>query len=168
VDDFIQDTPRSDASSSWTCNLSANSCLDTINNLDLMNMVENYMDYSSGSCQNSFTIGQVNLMRGVLRNFRQSLYDSTFTTSFQEQFLASKKQLNCFPNPTKEQLTIDLSSFTGNVQLLVRNKLGQVVLSRSFENTQEAVINLDLPSGVYFVSAILGRNERLSSKIIVQ
>ncbi|MDH7448168.1 GEVED domain-containing protein [Aquimarina sp. 2201CG14-23] len=58
VDDFVSDTPESDASNTG-CNTTHNSC-------GSRDMVQNYMDYSDDSCMNLFTQGQKNRMRSVL------------------------------------------------------------------------------------------------------
>ncbi|WP_299889503.1 M43 family zinc metalloprotease [uncultured Lacinutrix sp.] len=58
VDDFVSDTPESDASNTG-CNTTHVSCGST-------DMVQNYMDYSDDSCMNLFTQGQKNRMRAVL------------------------------------------------------------------------------------------------------
>ncbi|MEQ8910307.1 MAG: M43 family zinc metalloprotease [Vicingaceae bacterium] len=166
-DDFIQDTPRSDASSNWACNFNTNSCLDTINNLDLNNMVENYMDYSSGACQNSFTKGQVNLMRSVLRVYRPNLYDTLLTSVPEKQALALN-QVKVFPNPTNGNFTIDLSPFKGSVYLGVRNNTGQLIHEAHYLNQKKVNLNLDVPSGVYFLQLSQAHGERISAKMIVR
>ena len=58
VDDFVSDTPESDASNGG-CSTSHSSC-------GTLDMVQNYMDYSDDSCMNLFTQGQKNRMRSVL------------------------------------------------------------------------------------------------------
>jgi hypothetical protein len=58
VDDFVSDTPESDASNTG-CNTAHQSC-------GSVDMVQNYMDYSDDSCMNLFTQGQKNRMRAVL------------------------------------------------------------------------------------------------------
>jgi len=58
VDDFVADTPESDASNGG-CATGHVSC-------GTVDMVENYMDYSDDSCMGLFTEGQKNRMRAVL------------------------------------------------------------------------------------------------------
>ncbi|CAA6822012.1 MAG: T9SS C-terminal target domain-containing protein [uncultured Aureispira sp.] len=72
VDDGIGDTPNCLDRSSFDCDTTKNSCDTTLLN-DLPDMVENYMDYSSESCMNSFTTGQKTLMKGVLNGPRAGL-----------------------------------------------------------------------------------------------
>ncbi len=58
VDDFVSDTPESDASNGG--------CATTHTSCGSLDMVQNYMDYSDDSCMNLFTLGQKNRMRAVL------------------------------------------------------------------------------------------------------
>ena len=70
VDDFIADTPESDASNGG-CNPSHVSCGTT-------DMVQNYMDYSDDACMNLFTQGQKDRMRAIFEpgGARASLLNS--------------------------------------------------------------------------------------------
>ncbi|MEZ5024041.1 MAG: M43 family zinc metalloprotease [Chitinophagales bacterium] len=75
VDDGIYDTPNAAASNQQNgCNPSTNSCGASSAN-DLPDMWENYMDYSQEDCQNSFTLGQIDVLRGVLLCPRAGLLD---------------------------------------------------------------------------------------------
>lgn len=58
VDDFVSDTPESDASNGG--------CATTHSSCGTLDMVQNYMDYSDDSCMNLFTQGQKSRMRSVL------------------------------------------------------------------------------------------------------
>ncbi|PPK93965.1 putative secreted protein (Por secretion system target) [Nonlabens xylanidelens] len=74
VDDFVSDTPESDASNGG-CNTGHVSC-------GSVDMVQNYMDYSNDSCMNLFTVGQKARMRANLLNggFHSALALSTKCT----------------------------------------------------------------------------------------
>lgn len=72
VDDGVGDTPNCLDRSNFDCDTTKNSCDTTLAN-DMPDMVENYMDYSAESCVNTFTVGQKNLMKGVLNSARSGL-----------------------------------------------------------------------------------------------
>jgi hypothetical protein len=76
VDDYMDDTPIAGMQNQG-CNKGTNSCFRTVQG-DLPDMVENYMDYSDGSCQNIFTKQQVAQMRSNLTTFRSGIY-TTYT-----------------------------------------------------------------------------------------
>lgn len=71
VDDFIDDTPNT-RSLNRGCNLGNNTCF-TLGGNDLPDMVQNYMDYSNGVCQNIYTKDQCALMFSNVQNFRPSI-----------------------------------------------------------------------------------------------
>ncbi len=70
VDDFVSDTPLSDASNGG-CNVGHVSC-------GTVDMVQNYMDYSNDACMNLFTLGQKARMRSLFDpgGFRESILNS--------------------------------------------------------------------------------------------
>ncbi len=70
VDDFVNDTPTSDASNGG-CALGHVSC-------GSVDMVQNYMDYSDDACMNLYTQGQKDRMRALFEpgGFRESLLSS--------------------------------------------------------------------------------------------
>lgn len=74
--DGFADTPPV-ALSNDGCDPLTNTCSN--DNPNLPDMIENYMDYSDGSCQNTFTALQTARMRAVLEstNFRQNLRSAT-------------------------------------------------------------------------------------------
>ena len=60
----------------YVCDFNKNTCEDDQLN-ELPDMVENYMDYSPGACQNAFTNGQINVMRTILEISRPGLINSS-------------------------------------------------------------------------------------------
>lgn len=61
-DDFVSDTPRS-GDAHFSCDTDANTCNEGAN--DKPDMVENFMDYATDACSNSFTLGQKTRMRAL-------------------------------------------------------------------------------------------------------
>jgi hypothetical protein len=100
--DGIDDTPNADeTSAAFVCNLSLNTCFDNIFGIDLPDMVENYMNYSPDDCMNTFTQGQVDLMRGVLQNQRIELIQDIGVSTLE---LFSSQQFIIYPNPAKDHV----------------------------------------------------------------
>jgi hypothetical protein len=145
VDDFISDTPNAANHSSWGCNHNANTCVDDINGVDLPNMVENYMDYSSGTCQNSFTLGQADVMRAVLDIYRPFLAETISTVQTDTWLL--NENLIVYPNPFQSQVT--LRNIPQDAPYVVYDLTGIRIASG---NTTEPRIDLStLASGTYFL-----------------
>jgi hypothetical protein len=161
VDDFIDDTPNSNASSQWSCNYSRNTCVDSINGIDLPDMVENYMDYSRGNCQNSFTIGQIDFMRYVLDTFRVELrsagvIENNYTNNIQ-----------LYPNPTTGEINIELKSNYTYIEINVRNILGELIQQNHFINNQKICLEMECCKGLYIVE-IISKNEHAIFKVVKQ
>ena len=67
----VDDTPPV-AEANFNCSFSTNSC--TSDSPDLPDQIENYMDYTGGTCQNMFSIGQVDVMNTVLGSSRSEIH----------------------------------------------------------------------------------------------
>lgn len=70
----ISDTPPT-ANANYGCDTTLNTCHN--DNPDLPDQIENYMDYSNGTCQNMFSQGQVDAMNSVLGSSRSSVITSS-------------------------------------------------------------------------------------------
>ena len=159
VDDFIWDTPNAANHSGWGCNLNANTCVDDINGVDLPNMVENYMDYSSGSCQNSFTKGQSDMMRAVLGFLRPSLAEVISLASLDN--LNASEDVVVFPNPFQNTLHIE-NAQQGMIYNLY-DLTGQLLLNGKFLGN--SIDFSHLASGTYFIE-LLSVNKQTRLKIV--
>tara|TARA_R110001592_G_scaffold100965_1_gene285963 strand:- start:2716 stop:4056 length:1341 start_codon:yes stop_codon:yes gene_type:complete len=161
-DDGLNDTPNCDQSAQG-CDIARNSCTDTIPGIgDLPDMVENYMDYSDQDCQNSFTQGQITIMRNVLDNERAGLLSSQGvvcpTTVEENNF---ENSISIYPNPT--QGIINIESDDTNFKLTVYNNLGQEIIPNFLSKTQ-----VQLPTkGIYFLK-FSSENETLVKKVVNQ
>lgn len=84
-DDGFDDTPHMGSNSQQTgCNFTKNTCTNG-ETPDEPDMVENYMDYSTESCQNMFTQQQANLMRSMIVIGRPHLAHIIQEDTFQVQ-----------------------------------------------------------------------------------
>lgn len=163
-DDGLTDTPNCDQSQQG-CVTTRNSCTDTIPGVgDLPDMVENYMDYSDQDCQNSFTIGQINIMRSVLQNERNGLLTSpaltNCTVGIEENL--SENQVAVYPNPSNGIVTVDVKN-QENATVIFFNAMGQTVQPTLIGNQQ---YQLD-EKGIYFVT-IQTTKTSITKKVVVQ
>jgi hypothetical protein len=80
-----------------------------------------------------------------------------------------KFTFDLFPNPTNNQLNINLNANEPlNGVLSISNQLGQTVFSQSLQN-QSAEVLFDtqhLPKGIYFVQFI-NKKQLISKKLVV-
>ncbi len=162
--DGIDDTPNADDQSQQDCNPNKNTCVDNIQGVDLPDMIENYMDYSAETCQNSFTQGQVDLMHGVLENQRYDLVHNNF---------ASLDELEEFnwtiaPNPANDQINIASKSTIEQIEIV--SLTGAIVQSYDYgmEKENERTIPVsNLENGIYIVK-IKTNNSAASKRIVIQ
>ncbi|MEX1187683.1 MAG: zinc-dependent metalloprotease [Bacteroidia bacterium] len=165
LDDFIDDTPNSNAASAWNCNFSSNFCVDNIEDDDLHNMVENYMDYSSGNCQNSFTLGQIDLMRTVIEEYRPLSFEAIPNSI--DGSSSFKQTVNCFPNPSKGSLFIDFEKIQEHTLISIKNSLGQNIFKQEFKTVDSVNLKINAPSGIYFLLVEFDSGERILQKLIL-
>jgi hypothetical protein len=77
----------------------------------------------------------------------------------------SSLTLNIYPNPAKSIVQIN---FPNIKQIIISTLMGKLVKSGTFQNTNAATISIaDLQRGVYFIK-VLGNNNCVIQKLIVE
>lgn len=150
-DDYIHDTPNSNAASQYNCNHQRNSCVDNINGIDLPDMVENYMDYSSANCQNSFTLGQVFVMKEVLENYRINLAE-ILTRVYPIEI--PKSEILVYPNPTDGLVNLKFEKDQKIKRIRVRDINGRLINEIVPENKETLSFEINGSNGLYFVEIL--------------
>ena len=144
MDDGISDTPAAASDSQATTDV--NSCIDfhdkdSCSDDSFPDMVENYMDYSSESCQNMFTNEQVALMRSMLEGPRSGLLENQVSSIYEP-----KEEFSVFPNPTTGLISI-MSDKNSDLQINVFDSKGRFILSTSSSQFEIPAHS----SGIYFL-----------------
>lgn len=161
-EDGIDDTPNADAQSNQDCDTTKNTCVDNIFGIDLPDMVENYMDYSAESCQNSFTQGQADLMRAVLENQRIDLIQNNPASTDEA---IKQMELVLYPNPTKDIVNITIkNSIATNIN--VSSLDGKQLQTIPVENDQATLDISDLTAGVFLVQIVNGKQTIAVRRIV--
>lgn len=145
-DDGVEDTPNAGTQSNFDCDINKNTCTDAVD--DKPDMIENFMDYAAEDCMNSFTQGQIDIMRGVLENERNGLLMNPASTST----IDLSNEFSIAPNPTSGILSFETSIYdVEKYSVEVFNLTGQKVpFSIDFTSKN---INLEgLPSGLYILN----------------
>lgn len=171
-DDGIDDTPTAGNNSQlasitgcalWTLsNISnpKNTCFKGTPG-DKPDMWENYMDYCTEDCQNAFTVGQIELMRGVLRNQRAQLVGGTPTAVHQH----IQKTFTISPNPVHDQLNIRFKTVPDKFE--VYNALGKKVYEQTVTGEQSVFSVNNWNKGLYYLQVHEGQQVS-GAKFIVQ
>jgi hypothetical protein len=90
-----------------------------------------------------------------------------FTVSTAVQDLEGKLALKLFPNPTRNDVTIDLGTDYVDVSVEVSNALGQVVYQEEYFSTNTINLSLEGVSGIYLVKVKTADSESIV-KVIKQ
>ncbi len=76
-----------------------------------------------------------------------------------------KPTVSIFPNPTTDNIIIDLTSFEDSIDLYLYDLKGNLVSNESVDSGQKVKLNLDEGAGVYFV-VIESKSKRVVNKVI--
>jgi hypothetical protein len=165
AEDGVDDTPNAVDQSNQDCDIEKNTCTDDIGDLgDLPDMVENYMDYSAETCQNSFTLGQIELMRGVILTERFDLIDNNPALST-ESITTDELHFKLYPNPSQGSVTLVMNGATEIYQVNLVAETGQVIQTLTPQNGQKTIEFTHLPKGVYFVQ--ISNNETIRTEKLI-
>lgn len=158
VDDGVEDTPNQQRSSDWTCNHQQNTCSGD----DLPDMIENYMDYSAETCMNSFTLGQIEIMRGVLEGPRIGLIENSVSSKRKESAYA----INLYPNPIiGSELHLEIITPVSNgLSIEIYNSMGLKVISMENIMTNVIISTDPLLPGMYYLR-LYEKNQPASATI---
>lgn len=153
-DDGIDDTPLC-KTPSFKCDITKNSCVDSIN--DKPDMIENYMDYTSYPCTVMFTQNQVQMMRFNLINLRTKLT------------LNNQIKLSITPNPVIDKFQIQFTK-KGQYKIIVYNMTGQEFLVDDFFSETDFNFKNYQPNfegGIYFIKILLENSLVHYSKLVI-
>ena len=162
AEDGIDDTPNADAQSNQDCDITKNTCTDNIQGVDLPDMIENFMDYSEETCQNSFTQGQVDLMHGVLENQRFDLVNNN-PAAINELDLIS---FSIAPNPATNQIQIESSDVIQKISIVSVD--GQIAYTVELNNTSTVINTSELARGYYYVISTSLEKQPSSQSLVIQ
>ena len=157
--DGINDTPDQAQESSGNPSATQNTC-HASDPGDQPDLWENYMDYSDDVNVVMFTQGQVNLMRGILGNQRDSLVNQAPTGFYDKD--TKRNALVVYPQPAKQNLVI---AFEGKIdQVILIDVLGKTVKTNKGSKTIDVS---NLPSGMYFIKLQSG-HEFYTRQVLVE
>ncbi|AOM80095.1 zinc-dependent metalloprotease [Pedobacter steynii] len=157
-DDGINDTPLQSSGTSTPDSLK-NSC-NAGQAGDLPDLWENYMDYTLDPFRVMFTKSQVDFMRDILENQRDTLINQYPTgISYKDVEVNS---IIVYPQPAREYFNID---FEGNIEsMILTDMFGKTV--KSIHDGSRIIKVDDLPSGVYFLK-LQSNQEFYTRKVII-
>ncbi len=167
----VDDTPATDGVYWGSVNNTTNN--NTCNDLsygfnsDLLDMDENYMSYSQNTWM--FTNSQVNVMNATLFGYRSSLINSNVTSNCSGIISLNNlqnNQIKIYPNPTKGRIFIQNLIKTTNNSIIIKNILGETILT---SKSRKSLVSLDisqLENGVYFIEIYNNNGNRIEKVIL--
>jgi len=91
---------------------------------------------------------------------------SNHTSGFSD--LAYNKQMQIYPNPCSEKLTIECKMLNEEVQIIIANMLGREIKKERLQMNEKTQVNIsDIKEGVYFVR-IQTVTRTFNKKVIIQ
>jgi hypothetical protein len=159
--DKVCDTPPSNVSSFGCPTNTPNTCTETTPfpapyTSDMVDMYENYMDYTDDACMNIFTSGQGTRMNSAITVYRSGLLSSLgcIPVGLNE---ISGKNLTIVPNPSNGIFELQFSSIPdGNISLSVTDVAGKQIMNKNYESTGLSTLSIDLSGyadGLYILRA---------------
>ncbi|MBW6484180.1 MAG: T9SS type A sorting domain-containing protein [Vicingaceae bacterium] len=93
--------------------------------------------------------------------------------SSQDEFnkgTVTKSEVNLFPNPTNDNLTIshNLETKNGVVYLEIMDVMGRILINKTINNTNNQIDVKQLSSGLYFFTVSQNGNVVESGKLVVE
>ena len=69
------------------------------------------------------------------------------------------KQINVFPNPTKDIVSINLGMEYKNISVNIMDVTGKIVKTAKFDKTQQFTLSLNNPAGIYYIEVNTGKDK---------
>ena len=169
----VDDTPATDGVYWGSVNNTTNN--NTCNDLsygfnsDLLDMDENYMSYSQNTWM--FTNSQVNVMNATLNGYRSSLINSNVTSNCSGIIGLNNllnNQIRIYPNPTKGKILIQNLMQISNRSIVIRNILGEIIITSDSKNSLTSLDLSHLENGVYFIEVSSNNGIRIEKVILAK
>jgi hypothetical protein len=164
--DGVNDTPFANSQSEFDCDITKNSCpgIDAHYGIDMPDLIENFMDYSSEDCMNMFTKGQVEIIRNVLTGPRSGLVEGSSSI----HPMAAEADWQLVPNPTSgdSYVRLDVTS-TRDRQVQLFDTHGRMVQTQVIPAGQTSALlpTHTLANGLYWVTCL--DHQEVSRRLLV-
>ena len=75
-------------------------------------------------------------------------------------------EIKIYPNPTNNSFEISFKNNQKKLTINIYSSLGQLIQTRTFDNSDHILMNLNQPSGIYFIECINHKGNKSISKLI--
>lgn len=172
--DYCCDTPPT-AGSNFGCPTNQNSCAETNPfpppyTSNVIDQVENYMDYTDDPCMNLFTLNQAARMNAAITGARNTLLTSNGCVPVGIEEILDETSFYFAPNPSAGILDMQFYVFKySNINLQVFNIIGELVAEEKLSASgwmQKKLDLTELKNGIYHL-VLSSENNRISRKLII-
>jgi hypothetical protein len=156
--DFVCDTPPVSSNAFGCPTNNPNTCTETSPfpppyTADMVNMYENYMDYTDDGCMNIFTSGQGSRMNAAITQYRSGLITSNGCLPVGLNEILDGSFVTVSPNPAKGKFDVQfVVPVNDAVEIMVYDMKGMMIFKGIYDETMNRTVQLDLtanPAGVY-------------------
>ncbi|MCC6410970.1 MAG: T9SS type A sorting domain-containing protein [Saprospiraceae bacterium] len=151
--DGIDDTPFANSQTEFNCDITRNTCpnIEPPYGANVPDMIENYMDYASEDCMNTFTAGQAMLMRSVLEGPRNGLLQPIVST----QEISPALTFGIYPNPATSSIVLRFEkSLDEPVQASLIDASGRMVKMWTNITGSPELSLVGVPTGLYAIHVV--------------
>lgn len=156
--DYVCDTPPVSSSAFGCPGNNPNTCTETSPfpppyTSDMVNMYENYMDYTDDNCMNIFTSGQATRMNSAITLYRSGLLSSNGCVPVGLEEALNGSFVSVSPNPSHGEFQLQfMLPVNLSVDISVVDLRGVQIFKGTYDASMNSTVKLDLsdfPSGVY-------------------
>lgn len=158
--DQVCDTPPDQTSTFGCPGNSPNTCTESSPfpppyTMNMIDMIQNYMDYTDDACMNIFTLGQKTRMNNALNGSRLSIKTSNGCVPVGIETLTNDEYFKLYPNPSVGILKLEIRfDRPEDLTVEVTNLIGEQIGLYNYEETKGGIFDFDLsrqPAGTYIV-----------------
>tara|TARA_R110002049_G_scaffold279949_3_gene459152 strand:- start:10256 stop:10951 length:696 start_codon:yes stop_codon:yes gene_type:complete len=133
------------------CEWSRRRCVDAVSTGSTTTLSSNTSDTSLPSCEG--------WSGSCIPTFSECTTLSLINNSLEKKFAY-------YPNPTKNKFNIKFEEPYESLNLSLTNALGQVLMNKTYYNSQLIELNINQPSGIYFIKLTTENNKEAYIKLI--
>jgi Pregnancy-associated plasma protein-A/Secretion system C-terminal sorting domain len=157
-DDFVADTPKQEEA--------VTNCPSTfVFHCGKKVMTMNFMNFVYDDCMSMFTLGQKTRMLDALMNYRADLLNSTACQSITALYNALNNNVLVYPNPARENVTIELKDIE-KANYTLYDLAGRVVAQGDLQQHKNSINVADLAAGFYQLGLSNGHQITFKSLVI--
>lgn len=87
-------------------------------------------------------------------------------TTSNENILDGQNKIVLYPNPTKGKASIQFGAYFSNIDLQIKNIMGQIIYTENFQHMDKVDIEVEGDAGIYFIEVSTNTKDKQIFKIV--